>query len=127
MRDTPWTLRLFTQDMILSVQACVAAVIAARGLASEFGMPQEDPSIVDCDNNSVTLIARAAASFKSSLYLARRAVFLQESTAERQATVRDVPTEANYVDILTKSFHKKPRLFAEHVAKLLNLGSLVAY
>ena len=39
----------------------------------------------------------------------------------------DVPTDANYVDILTKSFHKKPRLFVQHVAKLLNLGSLVQY
>ena len=58
----------------------------------EFGMPQDDPSNIDCDNNSVVLISRAAASFKSSLYLTRRAVFVQESTQEGHTRVRDVHT-----------------------------------
>ena len=118
------TLSSSDQELV-AVSSCVAAVVAMRGMAAEFGMPQEEPSIVGCDNNSVTLISRAAASFKSALYLARRAVFLQESTQEGHTSVVDVPTDSNYVDILTKSFYKKPRVFFQHVVKLLNLDSLL--
>ena len=38
---------------------CVAAVLALRGLAIEFGMPQDEPSNIDCDKNSVVLVSRA--------------------------------------------------------------------
>ena len=91
----------------------------------EFGMPQHDPSKIGCDNSSVVLISRAAASFKSSLYLARRAVFVQEGTQEGHCEVEDVDTKLNYSDILSKSFHKSPKLFATHRDRLLNTVSLM--
>ena len=98
----------------LGVAAVPGVGNALRELAIEFGMPQDDPSNIDCDNNSVVLISRAVASFKSSLYLARRAVFVQESTQEGHTRVRDVHTALNYVDVLTKSFHKTPKVFQRH-------------
>ena len=117
---------LSTSDQeLVAVSGCVAAVRALRELAIEFGMPQDDPSNIDCDNNSVVLISRAAASFKSSLYLARRAVFVQESTQEGHTRVRDVHTALNYVDVLTKSFHKTPKVFQRHLEVLLNLPSIM--
>ena len=107
------------------MSGCVAAVIALRELAKEFGMPQHDPSKIGCDNSSVVLISRAAASFKSSLYLARRAVFVQESTQEEHCEVEDLDTKLNYSDILSKNFHKHPKLFVTHRSRLLNTESLM--
>ena len=37
--------------------------------------------------------------------------------------VRDVHTALNYVDVLTKSFHKTPKVFQRHLEVLLNLIS----
>ena len=117
---------LSTSDQeLVAVSGCVASVLAFRELAREFGMPQHDASKIGCDNNSVVLISRAAASFKSSLYLARRAVFVQESTQDRHCEVEDIDTKVNYSDILSKNFHKHPKLFASHRDRLLNAVSLM--
>ena len=43
--------------------------------------------------------------------------------AEGHTRVRDVHTALNYVDVLTKSFHKTPKVFLRHFEVLLNLAS----
>ena len=70
---------------------------------------------------AVVAIASSQSSFKRSLYLARRAVFLQQLTRRGKMKVIKVDTENNVADVLTKVLSVK--VFARHRHRLLNLSA----
>ena len=59
------------------------------------------------DNKATVAIAGSDASFKKSLYLAQRAVFLQELKRSGKCVVAKIGTDENVSDILTKLLDAK--------------------
>ena len=98
----------------------VASLSAHRGFVGELGFAQTARSELKCDSAAVVAIASNQASFKRSLYLARRARFVQEHCGSA-GTLRIVKVdgEENVADILTKVLLRK--VFLRHRHNLMNL------
>ena len=77
-----------------------ASLVAHRDFMLELGYPQGEASELGCDASAVVAIASSRASFKSSLFLARRADFLQK-LADHVRVVKIDGAEIR-ADILTK-------------------------
>ena len=94
---------LATSDSELYEASVAAAVLEAfRDFAGELGFPQEEPTLLDCDNSAVCAMAGNEGSFKRSLYLARRVRFLQQLGRRGVIKVRKIGTDDNIADLLTK-------------------------
>lgn len=98
---------------------CAATLEAHQLFCQEIGYPQEEAPALRCDNAAVVAIAASGSAFKRSLYMARRARFLQEMQRRRRSRVAKVASEDNVADVLTKVFSTKSFKRARH--KLLNL------
>ena len=94
---------------------------AQREFVGELGVVLKGPAKIECDCQAVVAIAGGESSFKRSLYLARRARFLQDVARRKVASVVKVDGEGNVADILTKILLKSRFLMLRH--KLLGLGS----
>ena len=75
--------------------------VAHSDFLCELGFPQ-GRSRLRCDASSVIAITTSRASFRRSLYLARRATFLQTLGRDERVGVEKVDGEHNRADILTK-------------------------
>ena len=111
---------LGTSDAELyELSRAVATIEAHRDLMVALGIQQTKPSLVNCDNSAAVAIAAAAASFKRSLYMHRRADFIQKSSQRKAIKVIKIDSDENRADVLTKALSARP--FTKHRDKLQNV------
>lgn len=96
-----------TEAETFAAAAATAETVWARGLLSEFGLPQAGPTVLWVDNSGAVAIVSDAASVGRSRHIARRAHFCLEAAATGSIRPRWLSTEANVADLLTKSLERK--------------------
>ena len=109
-----------TDSELWEASRCAATVEAHVEFVGELGHAMSEPAELECDCAAVVSISASQASFKRSLYLARRVRYLQDLARRGKLKLVKVGTDDNVSDILTKILTKKQ--FVKHRHCLLGLA-----
>ena len=81
---------------------CLKDVCAMRDVLQLLGFPQEQPTPIDCDNQSAIKWAHGGGKYSAQKHIAVHYNFVQQKMAEGKATVLYLPTDVMPADLLTK-------------------------
>ena len=93
--------------------------IPVRGYAMESGIPINEPTLLESDNQGGVCIGRNATSMNRARATAMRAVFMQECVERGWFDLKHKPGVDMTADVLTKWLGRNQ--FEKHRAKLINI------
>ena len=90
----------------LSCSHCARQILWLRNLFNELGYPQNDPTILLCDNSGTILASRDPQSHSRMKHIDIRHHFIRHCVNNNLIDLRHVPGTQNISDLLTKPLHR---------------------
>ena len=101
------------------LQAFVAGAAYFRGLLTDLGLPQDEPTVLHVDNQGAIALATDRRSCNRSRHVDRRYFKVRELVALGEISVQYIASADNPADLLTKPLPAKDHL--RHSATLMNI------
>ena len=109
-----------TEAEIMAASMAALEVVFLRGLLTDLGLKQEEPTALGVDNQGAVALAKNYLSNGRTKHIERRHLKIRELVEELVVRPEFVPTEENPADILTKPcgrrrFEKLRKMVLNHV------------
>ena len=92
-------------------------------MSDELGLPQDEPTVLNCDAENVLTITSNFSSSKQTRHIARRELIVREREIEGHLRLCKVPTADNLADMFTKALEKS---FVRFRSRVMNTTSRLA-
>ena len=108
-----------TESEIMAASLAALEAIFLRGLLSEVGCEQEDPTVIGIDNQGAIALSKNYISNSRTKHIERRHLKIRELVEQLAVRPEFVPTDENVADIMTKplgrnKFEKFRRVLLNH-------------
>ena len=108
-----------TESEIMAASLAALEAIFLRGLLSEVGCVQEDPTVIGIDNQGAIALSKNYISNSRTKHIERRHLKIRELVEQLAVRPEFVPTDENVADIMTKplgrnKFEKFRRVLLNH-------------
>jgi hypothetical protein len=105
-----------THTEIVSLSECCRSLVALRRFLIELGFPQDQPSIVECDNEMAIRLSKVKTNSEKSRTIRLRDLYSRECVSTGQVEVRFLSGDKIDADVFTKA--KGNPAFAKMTARL---------
>ena len=108
-----------TEAEIIAASAAALEIAYFRGLLSDLGLTQDEPTLLYVDNQGAIALATDRRSCNRSRHVDRRYFKVRELVALGEINVQYIQSADNPADLLTKPLSAKDHL--RHSASLMNI------
>lgn len=96
-----------TEAEYVAASTCACQVLWIRGILEEFGLKQEDITMIKCDNTSAIKLSRNPVFHGRCKHIGVRFHFLRDLVNEGMIELEHVGTKEQFADILTKPLNRE--------------------